>query len=58
MVLYKYDLKAILTKPFKNTTTKDLVRAQTRLIQYLLDQGLKPMALHIDNKCPKALRTF
>ena len=32
--------------------------AQTRLTQYLLDSGLKPTALRIDNECPEALKHF
>ena len=58
MVLYDYNSNAILTKPLKNNTTSELVRAQTRLMQYLLDCGLKPKALYIDNDCPKALERF
>ena len=58
MVLYDYDINAILTKPLKNNTTSELVRAQTRLTQYLLDRGLKPTALRIDNECPEALQRF
>ena len=50
MVLYHYDSNAILTKPLKNNKTQELVREQTLLIQYLLDQGLKPFSLYIDNK--------
>ena len=50
MVLYDYDINVILTEHLKNNTTPELVRAQTRLIQYLLDRGLKPYALRIDNK--------
>ena len=34
------------------------MRAQTRLTQYVLDRGLKPKALRIDNECPKALQRF
>ena len=49
MVLHDYDRNAILTEPLKNNTTQELVRAQTRLIQYLLYRGLKPAALRIDN---------
>ena len=30
------------------------MRVQTRLNQYLLDRGLKPNALRIDNDCPEA----
>ena len=58
MVLYDYNINAILAEPFKNNTTQDLVRSQTRLVQYLLDQDLNPTALHIDNKCSKALKHF
>ena len=58
MVLFDYDRNAILTKPLKNTTTSELVIAQTRLTQYLLDRGLKPKALCIKNKCPEALQSF
>ena len=52
MVLYDYDRNAILTESFKNHTTQKLVRAHTRLVQYLLDRGLKTSALPIYNYCP------
>ena len=58
MVMYDYNSNAILTEPLKNNTTYELVRAQTRFTQYLLDRGLKPKALRIDNECPKALKRF
>ena len=50
MVLYEYD-----TEPFKNHTTKEFVRSKNMLIQYLLDRGLKPIALCIKTECPEAL---
>ena len=52
MALYDYGSNAILNDPFKNNTTPELVRAQIRLMQYLLDRGLNPTALRIDNECP------
>ena len=58
MVLYDYDSKNILTEPLKYQTTQELVRAQTRLIQYLLERGLKLTTLRIDKKCPKTLQRF
>ena len=58
MVLYDYDINAILTEPLKNNTTPELVRAQTRLTQYPLDRGIKPTVLRIDNECPEALKRF
>ena len=48
MVLYDYDINAILNKTIKNTTPM-LVRVQTWLIQSLLNRGLKPSVLRIDN---------
>ena len=58
MVLYYYDSNSILTDLLKNNTSVDLVRAQMRLTQYLLDRGLKPTDLRIDNECPEALQNF
>ena len=58
MVLYDYYINVILTEPFKNNTTPELVRAQKRLMQYLLGWGLKPTALCIDNECPEALKNI
>ena len=34
------------------------MRSQTRLMQYLLDWGLKSKVLYISNKCPDDLRTY
>ena len=58
MVLYDYDNSDILAEPFKNNTTPELVIGQTRLMQYLLNRGLKPTALRIDDDFPKALKHF
>ena len=58
MVLYEYESNTILTNPFKKHTNQDLVRAQTRLIQYLLQRGRKPSALRIDNEYPEVLQIF
>ena len=57
-VLYDYGSNAILTDPFKNHTTQELMRAHTRMIQYLIDRGLKTSAYCIDNECPEALQSF
>ena len=55
MVLYDYGNNTILIDPFKNQPTQELARAQNRLIYYLLDRGMKPTSLCIDNKFPKSL---
>ena len=52
MVLYAYNSNNILTGLLKNNTTSELVRA------YLLDRGLKPTALRIDNEFPEVLKRF
>ena len=58
MLLYDYDSNAIMINPFKKDITKKLVRSQTRIIKYLLDQLLKPAALCIENDCPEVLQSF
>ena len=58
VVLYDYDSNAILAEHFKNYTTPELVRTQTRLIQYLIDRGVKTSTIRIDNDCPEALKLF
>ena len=58
IVLYDYDSNAILTEPLRNNTTSELVKSQTRLTQYLLDRGINPTDLRIDNECPEALQRF
>ena len=49
MVLYDYYINAILTESFKNNTTPELMKAQMRLMKYLLRRGLEPTSLRIDN---------
>ena len=56
MVLYDFDRNYILTEPLITQTSQELVRDKTRLIQYLLDQGLKHTALYLDNECPEDLQ--
>ena len=58
MVLCYYNINVILTEPLENNATPELVRAQTRIIQYLLDQGLKPSAFRINNNFPESLKIF
>ena len=58
MLFHDYYSNTILNNPFKNHTTQELVRAQMRLIQYLLDRVLKPSSLRIEKEFPKALQSF
>ena len=58
IVLYDYNSNTILTKTLKNNTIPELVRSQTRMIQYLLDLGMKPSSLRIENEFPLAQEHF
>ncbi len=58
MIFYDYDSDAILAEPLKSRSESELVRAFTKLHQYLADRGLHT-ALHIlDNECPKGLKAY
>jgi hypothetical protein len=58
MIFYDYDSNAILAEPLKSRSESELVRAFTKLHQYLADRGLHT-ALHIlDNECPKGLKAY
>jgi hypothetical protein len=58
MIFYYYDSSAILAEPLKSRSETELLRAFSKLHQYLTDRGLRP-ALHIlDNECPKGLKTY
>jgi hypothetical protein len=58
MVVYDYDSAAILAEPIKNRTEGELLRAYSRMHQYLTDRGLKPQLQKLDNECSSALKTF
>jgi hypothetical protein len=58
MVVYDFDSVAILAEPIKNRTESELLRAYSRMHQYLTDRGLKPQLQKLDNECSTALRQF
>jgi hypothetical protein len=58
MVVYDYDSAAILAEPIKNRTENELLRAYSRMHQYLTDQGLKPQLQKLYNECSSALKKF
>jgi hypothetical protein len=58
MIFYDYDSNAILAEPLKSRSESELLRAFTKLHQYLADRRLHT-ALHIlDNECPKGLKAY
>jgi hypothetical protein len=58
MIVYDYDSAAILAEPIKNRTKSKLLRAYSKLHQYLTDRGLKPQLQKLDNECSEALKQF
>jgi hypothetical protein len=59
MVLYAYDANAISTEPMKNQTSAEILRAYTKLHQYLVSRGFTPLTHHwLDNKASTALKTY
>jgi hypothetical protein len=58
MIFYDYDSNAILAEPLKSHSGAELLRAFTKLHEYLAERGL-PAALHIlDNECPQSLKEY
>jgi hypothetical protein len=58
MILYDYDSNAILAQPIKDRTTPELLRAFQVMEQELVDRGLKPKLMKLDNKASKMLKTY
>jgi hypothetical protein len=55
LVVYDYDTNNVLTEPMKSRGDQEMVRAYNKLIQELVDHGLKPRFQRFDNECPSAL---
>ena len=58
MILYDYDSNAILAKPLKSKSEGEMIRAYTKLHEYLPGRGLKLHLQKLDNKCPARLKRF
>jgi hypothetical protein len=56
MIVYDYDSTAILAEPIKNRSEQEILRAYSKLHQYLTDRGLKPQLQKLDNECSAALK--
>mmetsp|Transcript_31451 Transcript_31451/g.45872 ORF Transcript_31451/g.45872 Transcript_31451/m.45872 type:complete len:154 (-) Transcript_31451:2776-3237(-) len=54
-VMYSYDSNAILTEPIKNRTEKEIMKAFDSIHEYLIQQGLKPKCMRMDNEALAAL---
>jgi hypothetical protein len=58
MILYDYDSNAILAEPLKSKSEGEMIRAYSKLHEYLSDRGLKPRLQKLDNECPTGLKRF
>ena len=54
-VMYDYDSNAIIAEPIKNRSESELIRAFTKLHDYLMQHGSKPQFHTLDNECSQAL---
>jgi hypothetical protein len=58
LVLYDYDSNAILTEPLKTRNGGEILRAYTKLYDYLVARGFKPQTHWLDNEASNALKNF
>jgi hypothetical protein len=58
LVVYDYDTNNVLTELMKSRGDQEMVRAYNKLIQELVDHGLKPRLQLLDNECSSALRSL
>jgi hypothetical protein len=58
MILYNYDSNAILAKPLKSKSEGEMIRAYTKLHEYLSNRGPKLRLQKLDNECPAGLKRF
>jgi hypothetical protein len=50
MILYYYDINAILAQPIKKRTAPELLKAFQGMEQELVARGLKPKLMRLDNE--------
>jgi hypothetical protein len=58
MILYDYDINAILEKPIKDRTSPELLRAFQVMEQELVARGLTSKLMKLDNEASKLLKTY
>jgi hypothetical protein len=58
MILYDYDSNAILAQPIKYRTAPKLLKAFQVMEQELVDRGLKPKLMKLDNEASKLLKAY
>jgi hypothetical protein len=58
LILYDYDSNAILTEPLKSHNGGEILRAYTKLYEYLKQRGFKPQTHWLDNEASQALKAY
>ena len=58
MVLFAHDPNAILAESMKNRSQQEMIRATTKMHEYLTERGFKPQVQILDNECPDALKKY
>jgi hypothetical protein len=58
MILYDYDINAIMAQPIKDRTAPELLRAFQVMEQELVARGLTPKLMKLDNEASKLLKTY
>jgi hypothetical protein len=58
MIFYDYDSSAILAEPLKSQSSSELLRAFSKLHEYLTSRGHRPLLQILDNECPPALKQY
>jgi hypothetical protein len=58
MILYDYDINAILAHPIKDRTAPELLKAFQVIEQELVARGLKPKLMKLDNEASKLLKAY
>jgi hypothetical protein len=56
LVAYDYDSNVIITEPLKNRQGTEILRAYTKIIDYLQTRGFKPDHHWLDNETSQAMR--
>ena len=56
-MLYDYDSNAILTEALKTRQGPKILKAYTKIIQYLQDRGFRPIVHWFDNEASNDMKT-
>jgi hypothetical protein len=58
MILYDYNINAILAEAMSSCTAHEMIRAYEKLHTYLVTRGLKPQLQGLDNEASQKLKDF